>query len=130
MHEGHRAQRGLTGRSNVQGDPEGLADGSLVHRAQLHPEFVGMLAIVERLPIRGFPRLQQQGIPPVADRGRIEAQHGAQLDATAGQSMAQHQHAPIEGAELRVAPRPSLRIVLPEDEAMEHHVPAAPAELA
>ena len=89
-----------------------------------------MLPIVERLTAIRFAALQYQRISPIRHRRRVEAQHGTRLKTSAGEVVARHEHAPIERTELRSAARTALPILLHENKAVEHQLPASSHEVS
>src|SRR4051812_47305188 len=63
MHKGYRAESGLTGRGRVETPRQRFGDGVLVQRAQLHPEIVRMLPVVQRLTFEALAALKKQRVP-------------------------------------------------------------------
>src|SRR3954467_584153 len=84
-----------------------------------------MLAINERLAAEAFSTLQQERIPLLRDRRRVEAEHRAHLEASTPERATGHEHSPVQRPELIIAARPTLLVVLAEDEAVEHEIPAS-----
>jgi len=84
-----------------------------------------MLAIHDPRTAVGAAGLQQFRIPAVADHERLEARHRRHPQRPARKRAQRHEHFMIDDAELVVASKTGLRIVLPEHRTLRHEHPSA-----
>src|SRR5919198_1801630 len=112
MHERDRAEGRLAGGGEVELDAKTRRERAFVHRGQLHPEIMRMLAVNERLALVALAALQQQRIAAVGDGCRIQAEHRSSLHPPTEDVTTRHHHRPVERAELLIAAWSALRVVL------------------
>ena len=88
-----------------------------------------MLPVVQGLALVGLAGLEQQGIALRADGQRLCTGHRVQMQRAATQLPHRHQHPPVDAAQLIVAARAALGVVLEESVAVDHQHPRARAEV-
>src|SRR4051812_15620311 len=126
MHERRRTERWLAGIPDIKISRKIRPKLLRIADRQLIKEIVGMLAIVERLPVPGFAGLKEKWIAASSFREQIEAHHSAKAELRAFiERMRIHGHEPVGRVDPIVAPAGIGVDVTRENSAMEHeHVVA------
>ena len=123
--KGDRSEGWIADWRDVNEEHAAAGERPRVFGRQLHEEIVRMLAVDDRLAERGLAGLKELGILPVADRGRLEAEHRAELNRAAPCRALGGEHPPVRGEVLVVSARTGLAERVECGVGVRHQMPRA-----